>query len=53
MAKTQRVYSHDTKHGTAEPEPFHFPHMGLISDVPMLRRLRVADFGHLFDYSCN
>jgi hypothetical protein len=33
-----------TKHGTAEP--FHFFHMGPMSDVTMLRRLCLADFGH-------
>jgi hypothetical protein len=38
------VCSQHTKHGTAEP--FHFFHMGPMSDVTMLRRLCLADFGH-------
>jgi hypothetical protein len=38
------VCSQHTKHGTAEP--FHFFHMGPMSDVTMLRRLCLADIGH-------
>jgi hypothetical protein len=44
QAKTKIVCSQHTDHGTAEP--FHFLHMGPMSDVTMLRRLCVADFGH-------
>jgi hypothetical protein len=38
------VCNQHTKHGTAEP--FHFFHMGPMSDVTMLRGLCLADFGH-------
>jgi hypothetical protein len=38
------VCSQQTKHGTAKP--FHFLYMGPMSDVTMLRRLCVTDFGH-------
>jgi hypothetical protein len=44
QANSKIVCSQHTKHGTAEP--FHFRHMGLMSDVTMLMRLCVADFGH-------
>ena len=44
QAKTKFVHGQHSKHGTAEP--FHFLHMGPMSDVTMLRRLCGADFGH-------
>jgi hypothetical protein len=43
-AKTNKVYSQHTKHGTAEP--FHFLHMSPMSDITMWRRPAVADFEH-------
>jgi hypothetical protein len=42
-AKTKIVYSHHTNHGSAEP--FHFLHIGPMSDATMMRRLCVAYFG--------
>jgi hypothetical protein len=42
-AKTKVSCSQHTKHGTAEP--FHFLHIGPMSDVTMSRKLCVADFG--------
>jgi hypothetical protein len=44
QAKSKVVCGQNTKHGTAEP--FHFLHMGPMSDVTMLGRLCVSDFGH-------
>jgi hypothetical protein len=45
QAKTKVIYSQHTKHVTVTGEPFHFLHMGPVSDVTMWRRLCVADFG--------
>jgi hypothetical protein len=53
QVKTKIVCCQNTKHGTAEP--FHFLHMGPMSDVTMLGRLCVADFGHamvFFAFPC-
>jgi hypothetical protein len=44
QAKTKVVCSQHTKQGTAEP--FHFLHIGPMSDGTMLGRLCAADFGH-------
>jgi hypothetical protein len=44
QAKTKVVCGQNTKQVT--DEPFHFLHMGPMSDVTILGRLCVADFGH-------
>jgi hypothetical protein len=43
-SQNKDVCSQHTKYGTAEP--FHFLHMGPMSDVAMSRGLCGADFGH-------